>query len=59
MVSALEKEGVVFEIGACRGTPAGLRIWAGATSETFDFIALIPWFDWAFANRKAEPKVAD
>jgi phosphoserine aminotransferase len=53
LVSMLEKERAAYDIGAYRDAPVGLRVWGGATVETSDIQALLPWLDWSYGQAKA------
>ncbi len=50
IAAMLEREGAALDIGGHRDAPPGLRIWGGATVESDDIAAVLPWLDWAYAQ---------
>jgi phosphoserine aminotransferase len=50
METLLEKEGVAYDFVGHRDAPPGLRLWCGATVETGDVEAVLPWLDWAYGE---------
>ena len=53
LVSLLEKERAALDIGGHRDAPAHIRVWGGATVETSDIAALLPWLDWGIQQVQA------
>jgi phosphoserine aminotransferase len=54
LAKILEHEGVGLDIAGHRDAPPGLRLWGGATVETADIAALLPWIDWALDGMQAQ-----
>jgi phosphoserine aminotransferase len=52
IAALLAAEHIAYDIAPHRDAPPGLRIWGGATIETADIAALIPWLDWAHTGIK-------
>ena len=58
LAGAIEKQGAGYDIASYRDAPPGLRIWCGATVETSDVEALMPWLEWSFQTARGELKQA-
>jgi phosphoserine aminotransferase len=54
----LDKEGVAYDIAFHRDATPHFRIWAGATIEASDLMALTAWLEWGYAVEKAQLKAA-
>ncbi|SDG52587.1 phosphoserine transaminase [Thalassobaculum litoreum] len=54
IATLVEAEGAGYDIAGYRDAPPGLRIWGGATVDTSDIEALLPWLDWAWGEVKSE-----
>lgn len=54
LATRLEAEGAGLDVAPYRDAPPGLRLWGGATVETEDLRALLPWVDWAMDAVEAE-----
>lgn len=52
MVKLVDKEGAGFDFASYATAPAGFRIWGGATIDSADIAALLPWIDWAYNEVK-------
>ena len=50
LAALLDREGVAHDVASHRDAPPGLRFWGGATVETSNILAVLPWLDWAYAT---------
>jgi phosphoserine aminotransferase len=53
MTKLLDKEGAGHDLAHYATAPAGFRLWGGATVETEDMKAVLPWIDWAYHEVKS------
>ena len=58
MAALIEGEGAGFDLAPYRDAPPGFRLWGGATVETADIEAVLPWLDWAWASVSARLRAA-
>jgi phosphoserine aminotransferase len=57
MIKLLEEEQVAYDINSYRDSPLGIRIWCGATIETYDLELLMNWIEWSYENVKSQNKL--
>lgn len=50
----LEADKIAYEVANHRDAPASFRIWGGATVETSDLAAVLPWIDYVYRTIKTE-----
>jgi phosphoserine aminotransferase len=48
----LDKDGAGYDLAHYATAPAGFRLWGGATVESSDMAAILPWIDWAYHEIK-------
>lgn len=53
MTKLIDKEGAGYDLAHYATAPAGFRLWGGATVESSDMKAVLPWIDWAYHEIKA------
>lgn len=53
MTKLIDKEAAGYDLAHYATAPAGFRLWGGATVESSDMAAVLPWIDWAFHEVKA------
>jgi phosphoserine aminotransferase len=58
LAALVDAEGAGYDVASYRDAPPGLRIWGGATVETANVAALLPWLDWAYAEVAASATAA-
>jgi phosphoserine aminotransferase len=48
----LEEERAGYDLASHRASPPGIRVWIGATVESADVEALLPWLDWSWEEER-------